>query len=54
MYSHTYLPLGTATTAGTAALPFVGLAGWLWLVLAGVAMVALGGALRRLKPARQA
>lgn len=51
--------LGTGTAAGAGAagaassLPFTGL-GLLWLVLAAVALIALGGAVRRLVPARQA
>jgi hypothetical protein len=70
MYSQSYLPLGAgvagAVTAGTTSdpaagkvaelagsLPFTGLS-VLWLLLAAVALIALGGAVRRLVPARQA
>jgi hypothetical protein len=69
MYSQSYLPLGAgvagAVAAGTSdpaagkvtelagSLPFTGL-GVLWLLLAAVALIALGGAVRRLVPARQA
>ena len=63
MISPTNLPqagtlAGGATTAGVSALPvsalpFTGF-GVLWLVLAAVALIALGGAIRRLVPSRQA
>ena len=44
---------GAAAGAAGAGLPFTGF-GLLWLVLAAVALIALGGAVRRLVPARQA
>ena len=58
MISPTNLPqagtlAGGATAAGASALPFTGF-GVLWLVLAAVALIALGGAIRRLVPSRQA
>ena len=58
MISPTNLPqagtlAGGATTAGATALPFTGF-GVLWLVLVAVALIALGGAIRRLAPSRQA
>ena len=58
MISPTNLPqagtlAGGATTAGATALPFTGF-GVLWLMLAAVALIALGGAIRRLAPSRQA
>ena len=52
MYSASYLPLGAAGGAA-ASLPFTGF-GVFFLVLAAVALLALGGAMRRLAPARQA
>lgn len=46
MYQHASLPMA----AGAAAtLPFTGLS-VIWIVLAGVALLALGGAVRRLLP----
>lgn len=54
---HNALPyLGSGGVAGTAAassqLPFTG-GEPLWMILAGVAMLALAGAVRRLVPKRQ-
>jgi len=53
MYNvHSALPLAS-TGAAAGSLPFTGF-GVLWMTLAAVALIALGGAIRRLVPARQA
>ena len=50
MYQHAALPVAAGTAA---ALPFTGFAP-LWIFLAGVAVIAVGGAVRRLLPKREA